>query len=59
VSFKQALNDSVRAGAQGGVDYAFRTPAFDIGIRVDLTKANELAADLDDAQLLNKLRAGR
>ncbi|MCB0888629.1 MAG: hypothetical protein KDB38_04425 [Nocardioidaceae bacterium] len=48
VSFKEALNDSVRGGASERATYVFRTPTFDLGVpKVDLTKANALAAELD------------
>jgi hypothetical protein len=59
VSFKQALNDSIRDGVRGGVDYAFEAPTFDLGITIDLTKANQVAADLENAELLAKLADGR
>lgn len=59
VSFKQALNDSIRDGARGVADIAFSTPTFDLGVSVDLVKANRVAADLDDADSAAKLRVGR
>ena len=59
VPFKQALNDAIRDGARGRVDYVFETPTHDLGISVDLTKANALAADLEDEEIVAKLRAGK
>lgn len=59
VSFKQALNDAIRDGATGLVDTAFSTPTFDLGVQVDLTKANRIAGDLEDAEAIAQMRAGR
>ncbi len=55
VSFKQALNDAIRAGLVGSDDARpkFRTKTASMGKpRVDLTKALQLAAELDDARTL-------
>jgi len=59
LSFKEALNDAIRQGATGGADIAFSTPTFDLGVQVDLTKANRIAGDLEDADAIAQLRAGR
>lgn len=59
VGFKQALNDSIRDGADPNAATDFRTPTFDLGVTADLTKANRLAAEIDDAALAVKLAAGR
>lgn len=57
-SFKQAVNDSLRAGLAppGRVrKQAFVQPRFSMGrSRVDLTKANSLAADLEDRETIAK-----
>ncbi len=55
ISFKKALNDAIRESV-GPTDYAFRTAAFDLGVTVDLTKANEIAADLENADLVRAAR---
>lgn len=59
VSFKQALNDAIRYSERSAVDYAFSTPTFDLGIDVDVTKANQMAGELVDAEAISKVRAGR
>lgn len=59
MSFKQALNDAIRDGVRGRLDVAFHTPVFDLGVGVDLAKANRIVGELDDAETVSKLRAGR
>lgn len=60
VSFKRALNDAIRDGAPGRVDMQFSTVAVDLGEPlVDLTHANQVAAELEDAELLAKMKQGR
>lgn len=60
VSFKVALNDAIRDGARGRVDHVFSTPSIDMGApRLDLTKATTVAGDLEDAEILERLRRGR
>jgi hypothetical protein len=53
--FKQVLNDAVRAGLKrpARATVAFKQPVFSLGRPlVDLTKANALAADLEDQDTL-------
>ena len=61
--FKQVLNDAVRVGLRAGASAkpaAFKQRSYALGKPlVDLTKANALAADLEDAERLAKLRSGR
>jgi hypothetical protein len=62
ISFKEALNNAVRAGlmaARGGREY--RTPSRSMGLRpgVNLDKALQIAADLEDAEILHDLERGR
>jgi len=61
VSFKQALNDAVRAGLgprPTTEPYHLRT--FDLGApSAPLTKALQLAADLEDEELIRRLETGR
>lgn len=60
VSFKVALNEAIRDGARGRVDVAFSTQTFNLGRpKVDVTKANQLVGDLDDTDLVERLRSGR
>ena len=62
-SFKQALNDSVRAALSGAARKApapYLQPTFNMGPPlVDLTKANSLAAELEDQVLIARMAAGR
>lgn len=62
MSFKEALNAAIRAGlmaARGQREY--RTPARSLGLRaeVNLDKALQLAADLEDAEIVHDLERGR
>lgn len=60
LSFKQALNDAIRAGATGRPDYVFRQTTHDMGVpATDLTKANEIAAVLENEEILAPSRTGR
>ena len=60
VSFKQALNDAIRDGAapRTRADFVFRT--YPMGEpRVDLDKALQIAGDLEDDELMRRLRSGQ
>ena len=61
LTFKEALNDAIRAGVPGpGRRQAFRTPTFDMGQpTVPLDKALRLAGEIEDEELLRKLAARR
>jgi hypothetical protein len=61
VSFKQAVNDAIRAGLTQDRDAApFRTLTAALGVpTVDLDKALQLAGDLEDAELIRKMRMGK
>lgn len=59
VSFKQALNDAIRAGAAGRAPAVYSTPTFDMGVpAIDLTKALRIAGELEDEELIASLRRG-
>lgn len=60
LSFKQAVNELIRSGATGGdVPTAFETVTASLGTsRVNLDRALQLAADLEDEELLRRMRAG-
>jgi hypothetical protein len=59
VSFKQALNDAIRDGAQGRLPIEFATRAADLGVpSVNLDRALQLAAELEDEELLRRQRRG-
>jgi hypothetical protein len=60
VSFKQALNDAIRDGAHGRVPTpVFRTHTARLGPpRVNLDRAIQLAAELEDEELVRRMRTG-
>lgn len=60
VSFKTALNDAIREGALGQPRPAsFATRTADLGVpTVNFDRALQLAADLEDEELLRKQRRG-
>jgi hypothetical protein len=60
VSFKQALNDAIREGALArGVTRTFSTATADLGMpSVNLDHALRVAADVEDEELLRKMRIG-
>jgi hypothetical protein len=59
ISFKEALNTSVRRGLSPGRGAArpYRVPTRPLGLRegVDLDKAARTAGELEDAELVRKL----
>jgi hypothetical protein len=59
VSFKAAINETLRAGLGGGAYAArrYRMPVHDMGVRkgIDLDRSLSLAAELEDAEILRKL----
>jgi hypothetical protein len=63
VSFKVAINDSVRAGLAVGSHPSrrFRVHARPMGARpgVDLDKALTLAGEMEDAEIVRKLELGK
>lgn len=57
-TFKEAINDAIRASAHGTAE-PFRTKTAALGrARVDLDRALQLAAELEDDELLRRMRAG-
>jgi hypothetical protein len=58
-SFKAALNDAVRAGlaAERGGSRPYKMPTGKLGVRpgIDLTKALQLAYELEDEEIIRKL----
>ncbi len=62
VPFKVAVNDAIRAGLASarGADRPFRTAAVDMGTpTVNLDRALQLAADLEDDEALRRMRVGK
>lgn len=59
ISFKQALNDAIRSGARPPGTDSFRTAVASLGVSaVNLDRALQVAAELEDDELLRRLRAG-
>lgn len=61
LGFKAAVNEAIRRGlGQRDESERYETPAYHLGPpRVDLTKALQLAGELEDAELLRKMRMGK
>jgi hypothetical protein len=60
VSFKKALNDAIREGAQHRPATArFETSTADLGVpTVNLDRALQVAAELEDEELIRRQRRG-
>jgi hypothetical protein len=59
ISFKQALNDAIRAGTHGGTP-VFRTDVQRMGVpTVNLDRALQLAGELEDEEILRRMRTGQ
>ena len=61
VSFKQALNDTIREGArETGRAHTFATATAKLGMpTVNLDGALRVAADIEDEELVRKARVGK
>lgn len=61
ISFKGALNDAIRAGTTPAAKKTGgRTRPRDLGAApIDLVHASRLAAELEDEELVRRLRVGR
>ena len=60
ISFKQALNDAIRAGVPDPGRAVVRTRTADLGTpTVALDRALQLAGDLEDDELVRRMREGR
>ncbi|MEO6121905.1 MAG: antitoxin [Acidimicrobiales bacterium] len=58
VSFKEALNDTIRRGAAPAGGVAFSTATAAMGVtRVNLDRALQVAGDLEDDELVRRMRA--
>ena len=59
VSFKEALNSAIRAGlsTRGQTSAPYRIPSRSLGLRpnVNIDKALQLSADLEDDEIVRKL----
>lgn len=61
VSFKAALNDAVRAGlaGQAAPQRRFRVKSAPLGARFNIDKALQVAAEMEDEEILRKLDMGK
>ena len=60
ISFKRALNEAIRAGADENRGAPFRTATASLGVPViNLDRALQLAAELEDEELVRKTRVGK
>lgn len=63
LSFKEALNSSVRRGLERGEPKSrpYRVRTRDLGVRpgVNLDKALQLAGEMEDEEIIRKLRLGK
>ena len=60
VTFKQALNDAIRAGAASTPTVPFRTETADLGTpSVNLDRALQVSVDLEDDELIRRMRVGK
>lgn len=59
MSFKEAVNDAIRSGSMATSPQRFVTETASMGeSRVNLDRALQVAADLEDDELLRRMRAG-
>jgi len=59
LTFKQALNDAIRSGVAGPAPAPFRTATASLGeSQVNLDRALQVAAELEDDELVRKMRSG-
>ncbi len=58
LSFKEAVNSAIRAGLGGG-PRRHRTPTYPLGLNpaINLDKALRLAGELEDEELIRRLRS--
>lgn len=60
VSFKQALNDAIRAGSPERTKQRFRTDVQSMGVpAVSLDRALQLAGEFEDEELARRVHSGR
>jgi hypothetical protein len=61
VSFKAALNDAVRAGldAPALAPRPFKVKTAPLGVRINIVKANQIAGEMEDDEILRKMEEGK
>lgn len=59
ISFKEAVNDAIRNGTMRPSPSSFRTTTVSMGVsRVPLDRALQLAGELEDDELIRRMRTG-
>ena len=57
LSFKSAVNEALRRGLANETDpEPYEVPTFNLGARVNLDKAAQIAGQLEDEEILRKMR---
>lgn len=60
LTFKEAVNDALRRGlAETSDDEPYEVPTAKLGARVNLDKALQLVGELEDDEILRKMRLGK
>jgi hypothetical protein len=61
ISFKAALNDAVRAGLDASVPVSrpFKAKTAPLGVRINIVKANQIAGEWEDEEILRKMEEGK
>ena len=61
VSFKAALNEAVRVGldASTPVSRPFKAKTAPLGVRINIVKANQIAGEWEDEEILRKMEEGK
>ncbi|HTZ87614.1 MAG TPA: hypothetical protein VMB05_13180 [Solirubrobacteraceae bacterium] len=61
VSFKAALNDAVRLGlgASAPVARPYKMQTAPLGVRINIVKANQIAGEWEDEEILRKMEEGK
>ena len=61
ISFKEAVNEAIRAGLAGTRAGTFRQRSFSMGFRPEISydRALEIAGALEDQEILHKLALGQ
>jgi methylphosphotriester-DNA--protein-cysteine methyltransferase len=61
ISFKQAINDAVRAGLRPAKRAGFKQRSFNMGINpeIDYDKVMHLVTALEDEEIIRKLKVGK
>jgi hypothetical protein len=62
ISFKAALNDAVRAGLDASAPVSrrrFKAQTAPLGVHINIVKANQIAGEMEDEEILRKMEEGK